>query len=63
ALAFGTSILGETEVDAIGAITAAGFESRVAERDGEAFALTMDWVPSRINLTITDGIVTNVFVG
>ncbi|MEM8708639.1 MAG: YbaY family lipoprotein, partial [Actinomycetota bacterium] len=40
ALAFGTSILGETEVDAIGAITAAGFESRVAERDGEAFALT-----------------------
>lgn len=63
ALAFGTSILGDAEEDAVAAITAAGFESRIAERDGEPFALTMDWVPSRINLTITDGIVTNVFVG
>lgn len=63
ALAFGTSVLGETEADAVAAITTAGFESRIAERDGEPFALTMDWVPSRINLTITDGIVTNVFVG
>lgn len=63
ALAFGVTILGETEADAVAAITDAGFESRVAEVDGEPFALTMDWVPTRINLTITDGVITNVFVG
>ena len=63
AISFGATVIGEAEADAIAAIAAAGFESRIAERDGEPFALTMDWVPSRINLSITDGVVTDVFVG
>ena len=62
AVAFGATIIGETEDDAIAAIAAGGFESRIAERDGEGFALTDDWRPNRINLTVNDGIVTDFYV-
>ena len=63
ATAFGATLIGETEHAATEALTAAGFSSRIAARDGERFALTMDWVPSRINLTINDGLVTNTSIG
>ena len=62
AVAFGATIIGETEDDAIAAIAADGFEYRIAERDGEGFALTDDWRPNRINLTVNDGIVTDFYV-
>lgn len=62
AVAFGATIVGETEDDAIAAIAAGGFEHRIAERDGEGFALTEDWRPTRINLTVDDGIVTDFYV-
>ncbi len=37
-----------------------GWEIRVAILDGEEFALTMDYVPNRANVEVTDGIVTGI---
>ena len=47
-------MVGMSEDDAVQAITDAGFTSRVVERDGEKFAVTMDLNPERINLTVSD---------
>ena len=40
-----------------------GWTVRIAARDGEQFALTMDYSPTRVNLTIDGGFVTYVFIG
>jgi hypothetical protein len=41
-----------------------GFVFRIAVLDGEDQALTMDFVPNRVNVAVDDGIVTGVeFVG
>jgi hypothetical protein len=40
-----------------------GLQYRVAARDGEFFALTMDYSPTRINLEIEKEIVTKISVG
>ena len=37
-----------------------GWEIRVAILDGEEFLLTMDYVPNRANVEVTDGIVTGI---
>ncbi|GAA4351476.1 hypothetical protein [Angustibacter luteus] len=58
-----TSVVGMTEDDAVKAVADAGGTTRVVERDGEKFAVTMDLNPSRINLTVTDGKVTKATVG
>jgi hypothetical protein len=36
---------------------------RIAQEDGEDFALTMDFRPDRVNLSVTRGIVKKVTVG
>jgi hypothetical protein len=61
--AFGLTILGMFEVDAIDAIEASGRVARVAERDGEGYALTKEYNPSRLNLVIVTGLVSSVYVG
>ena len=57
------SVVGMSEDDAVKAIHDAGYTSRVVERDGEKFAVTMDLQPDRINLTVTDDKVTKATVG
>lgn len=39
---------------------AEGFELRIAREDGEDLALTMDFIPNRVNVEVEDGIVTQV---
>lgn len=56
-------LLGLTEAEATAAAESRGWAVRIAERDGEQFALTMDYSPTRVNLTIQDDLVTYVFVG
>jgi hypothetical protein len=36
---------------------------RIAQEDGELFALTRDYRPDRVDLSITNGVVTKVSVG
>lgn len=41
----------------------AGYLWRVYQEDGEPFALTMDYVPTRINVAINQGIITDAYGG
>ncbi len=61
--AVAAAVIGSSEEDAVAAIAAADLTSRVVERDGEAFAITMDFRTERVNLTILDGVVTYADVG
>ncbi len=40
-----------------------GFITRIVERDGESFIVTMDYRTNRVNLTVEKDIVTKVFIG
>ncbi|MEM7274518.1 MAG: hypothetical protein AAF547_15640 [Actinomycetota bacterium] len=51
-------VVGLSEEEAIALVRSLGRAVRVAERDGEPMALTMDYRPERVNLTIVNGIVT-----
>lgn len=62
-LAFAKTLIGMKEKAATDAITAKGYTYRIVERDGEHFVVTMDYSPTRINLSITAGIVSDVSVG
>ena len=44
-------------------IEEAGYEHRMVWKDGESFAVTEDYRPTRINLYIKEGIVDKVEVG
>lgn len=57
------TLLGMSEAEATSAAEANGWVVRVAARDGEQFALTMDYNSQRVNLTVDNGVVTYVFVG
>ena len=57
------TLLGMSEAEATSTAEANGWVVRIAERDGEQFALTMDYNWQRVNLTIADGVVTYVFIG
>lgn len=57
------TLLGMSEAEATSTATANGWVVRVAARDGEQFALTMDYNWLRVNLTIDGGVVTDVFIG
>lgn len=61
--AFGLTVLGMFEVDAVGAIEQSGRVARIAERDGEGYILTKDYNPNRLNLIIVTGLVASVYVG
>ncbi|MFM8381113.1 MAG: hypothetical protein ACKOA6_03815, partial [Actinomycetota bacterium] len=56
-------LLGLTEDEAVAYAESQGWGVRIAARDGEQFALTMDYSPTRVNLTVEGGFVTYVFVG
>jgi len=56
-------LVGLPEADAERCATDLGWAWRVGERDGEAFALTADWSPSRVTVTVIDGAVTAIVVG
>jgi hypothetical protein len=53
-------LIGQTEAVAIQKINTAGMKYRVMQRDGESFMGTMDFDPTRFNLSIDNGIVTSV---
>ena len=57
------TLLGMSEQEANSTAVANGWVVRVAARDGEQFALTMDYNPKRVNLTIDNGVVSDVFIG
>lgn len=56
-------LVGLPEDDAVARIEEAGFEVRVVARDGEHFAVTEDYRPDRLNLTIQQGRVLEASVG
>ena len=56
-------VIGMHEKDAIAAIEGMGDSYRIARRDDETFALTMDYRPDRINLEIDNDIVTAANIG
>ena len=56
-------VIGMPEKDAIAAIEGIGNSYRIARRDDETFALTMDYRPDRINLEIDRDIVTAANIG
>ena len=58
-----SDLIGLTEDDAVQAAEAAGLVSRVVSRDGMQFPITKDYLLSRVNLTVNDGMVTAVYVG
>jgi hypothetical protein len=61
--AFAATVVGLEEEVAIGRIEEEGFIARVVARDGEYYAVTEDYVTTRINLVIVAGIVTEATVG
>ena len=56
-------LLGFREVDAQRCAEELGWSFRVGRRDGEFFALTMDYSPQRVNVEVDDDIVTLIGVG
>ena len=57
------ALLGMTEAEATSYAESQGWTVRIASRDGEQFALTMDYMPTRVNLSIDQGLVSYVFIG
>lgn len=60
---FADTLVGLPEDDATEAATRAGYTVRVVSRDGEGFAITMDYSPTRIDLDVDEGVVTAARVG
>ncbi len=56
-------LVGLIESDAVLRAQQAGLTTRVVERDGEQFPVTMDYSSTRVNLVITDGTVTTATIG
>jgi hypothetical protein len=57
------TVLGMSEAEATKIAEAKGLTVRVGSRDGEDFALTMDYRSDRVTLTVVAGIVTAVMPG
>jgi hypothetical protein len=57
------TVLGMSEAEATQTAEAKGLTVRVGSRDGEDFALTMDYRSDRVTLTVVAGIVTAVTPG
>jgi hypothetical protein len=60
---FAATLVGLPEAEATRQITGNGLIFRISARDGESFPLTKDFSASRINLEITDGVVTGALIG
>ncbi len=57
------SLVGKSEKNVEYCAAFDGLTYRVAARDGEFFALTMDYIPTRINVEIEKSVVTKISVG
>lgn len=60
---FAFTLIGMKKEAADIAAEAEGFKTRVVEQDGQHFAGTCDYRFDRINLYITDGVITKVAIG
>jgi len=58
-----SSLVGMTEAAALREVQARGWRVRVVGRDGELYAVTMDYSAGRLNFTITNGVITACTVG
>lgn len=56
-------LIGMVEADAESCAEGLGWKWRVGERDGEFYALTMDYRPDRVTVQIQEGIIYLVNVG
>lgn len=56
-------LVGMPEKEAVESLKKLGITFRIALRDGEPFFLTMDYKPTRINLSIKDGIIIGIKFG
>jgi hypothetical protein len=56
-------VIGLNELEAVDYIESEGYYSRIAARDDESFALTMDYRSDRINLFVKEGKVSDATVG
>jgi len=57
------ALVGMTEAAALREAQARGWRVRVVGRDGEMYAMTMDYSAGRLNFTITNGVITACTVG
>ncbi|MFA5774538.1 MAG: hypothetical protein WC864_04065 [Ilumatobacteraceae bacterium] len=57
------TLIGKTESDAKAQADSKGWVWRVGRRDGEEFALTMDYCQCRVTVSIDNDIVTEAVVG
>jgi hypothetical protein len=62
-LSFARQLEGFTEKAAESCVLAAGLTWRVIGRDGEMFAVTLDYSPRRVNAVIKESLVTDVSTG
>jgi hypothetical protein len=56
----GELVLGLSEADATEAVEACGWTLRVVRADGEDQPVTLDLRPNRVNVEVTDGVITAV---
>lgn len=57
------TLIGKTEADAEAYAHAHGWVWRIGSRDGEQFALTMDYCECRVTVSIENSVVTEAVVG
>lgn len=60
---FAATLLGMNVVEAEALAKSQGFMSRIVERDGESFMITMDYRTNRVNLIVENDIITKAHVG
>ncbi len=60
---FAATLVGMSTADAQAAAQGAGHAFRVVSEDGEARAVTSDYIPTRVNVTVVDGKVTEATAG
>ena len=60
---FTDSITGLSEKKALDKVTKLGYSVRVIDRDGKKAIVTRDYVASRLNLSISGGLVVNAYWG
>ena len=60
---FGATLIGMNITEAEQRAQAAGFTLRIVERDGESYAITMDYRTDRVDVKVTNDIITEYSVG
>jgi hypothetical protein len=57
------SVVGKSLADADYLCKSRGYRTRIVCEDGQYYVVTRDYVPTRINLTLTNGVITNASLG